>query len=61
MQPSENRRDTVRIELTREQREQVRGATGRDTVAVELTLQELEERIAPGWTNNHNEILLADR
>jgi hypothetical protein len=36
-----------RIELTPEQRAQVRSATGQDAEAVELTIEELEERIAP--------------
>jgi hypothetical protein len=36
-----------RIELTSEQKAQVRGATGMDAEAVELSVEELEERIAP--------------
>ena len=36
-----------RIELTPEQRAQVRNATGKDAEAVELSVEELEERIAP--------------
>jgi hypothetical protein len=71
---SANEKDVVRIELTEEQRAQVKRATGRDGEAVELTVQELEERIAPfgvGYdaggpelgrlASNHNETLLTDR
>ena len=36
-----------RIELTPEQKAQVRNQTGKDAEAVELTVEELEERIAP--------------
>ncbi len=36
-----------RIELTPEQKAQVRNETGKDAEAVELTVEELEERIAP--------------
>ena len=36
-----------RIELTPEQKDKVRNATGRDAEAVELSVEELEERIAP--------------
>jgi hypothetical protein len=37
----------VRIELTDEQRNQIRKETGKDVAAVEFTAEELEERIAP--------------
>jgi len=67
----QNRREkeTVRLELTEKQREQVRSATGRDGEAIELTVQELEERIAPSGFGdapgrlaaNHNETFLTDR
>jgi hypothetical protein len=36
-----------RIELTPEQKTQIRTATGKDAVAVELSVEELEERIVP--------------
>lgn len=36
-----------RIELTPEQKERVRAATGKNAEAVELSVEELEERIAP--------------
>ena len=39
--------ETVRLELTPEQKEFVKKQTGKDADAVELSVQELEERIAP--------------
>jgi hypothetical protein len=45
-------RDSVRLNLTPSQREQVRQATNRDVEAIEFTPEELEQRIAPaklGW------------
>ncbi len=38
---------TVRIELTDEQKEQIKKSSGRDVEAVNLSLEALEERIAP--------------
>ena len=40
-------KDQFRIELTAEQKAQVRDATGKEAEAVELSVEELEERIAP--------------
>lgn len=40
-------KDPVRIELTKEQQDTIREATGKDAEALELTAEELEERIAP--------------
>ena len=40
-------KDSIRINLTPEQRELVRKSTGKNAEALELTAQELEERIAP--------------
>jgi uncharacterized small protein (DUF1192 family) len=37
----------IRIELTPEQKAEVRNATGKEAEAVELSVEELEERIAP--------------
>ena len=37
----------VRIDLTNEQKEQVKAATEKTVDAIELTVQELEARIAP--------------
>ena len=39
--------DVIRIDLTTEQKEQVKAATEKDAAAIELTVQELESRIAP--------------
>lgn len=56
--PHDAGRDIVRVDLTPSQREQVKSATGRDAVAIELTIDELEQRIAPRLSANHNETLL---
>lgn len=42
-----NPQETVRIELTDEQKQQLRERTGQDANAIEFSVQELEERIAP--------------
>ena len=39
--------EIVRIDLTNEQKEQVKAATEKNVEAIELTVQELEARIAP--------------
>ena len=39
--------DVIRIDLTNEQKEQVKAATEQSVEAIELTVQELEARIAP--------------
>jgi hypothetical protein len=39
--------EIVRIDLTSEQKEQVKAATDQNVEAIELTVQELEARIAP--------------
>jgi hypothetical protein len=39
--------DIVRIDLTNEQKEQVKAVTEKNVDAIELTVQELEARIAP--------------
>ena len=43
-----NPKEQFRIQLTPEQKEQVRRRTGKDAEAIELSVEELEERIAPG-------------
>jgi len=43
----EDRKNQFRIELTPDQKNQVRHATGKDAEAVELSVEVLEERIAP--------------
>lgn len=42
-----NAKDSFRIDLTPEQKNTVRSATGKDAEAVELSVEELEARIAP--------------
>ena len=45
---SDNKESSVvRIDLTPEQKEQVKAATEKSAEAIELTVQELESRIAP--------------
>ena len=39
--------EIVRIDLTNDQKEQVKAATDQNVEAIELTVQELEARIAP--------------
>jgi hypothetical protein len=42
----------VQIELTPEQREQLKKAAGKDVPAVKIQIEELEARAAPGnWSN----------
>jgi hypothetical protein len=54
---------TIRIEVTPEQREQIKAETGRSASTIELTVEELEARIPPieiRIAANHNETLLVD-
>ena len=44
---SDNDNEIVRIDLTTEQKAQVKNATEKSAEAIELTVQELEARIAP--------------
>jgi hypothetical protein len=46
-------KEPFRIQLTPEQKSQVKNATGKEAEAVELSVEELEERIAPGYTKPH--------
>jgi len=39
--------DHLRIELTKEQQDQIKEATGQQVDAVELSVEELEQRVAP--------------
>ncbi len=41
------KKETIRIELTDEQKQQIKDASGQDVQALEITSQELEQRIAP--------------
>ena len=40
-------KDSFRIDLTPDQKDTIRKATGKDAEAVELSVEELEARIAP--------------
>ena len=42
-----SKQETIRLELTKEQKAQVKAATGKEVGEVELSVMELEERIAP--------------
>ena len=44
---SQNENEIIRIDLTAEQKVQVKNATEKSADAIELTVQELEARIAP--------------
>ena len=39
--------EPVRIELTDEQKAQIKDATGKEASAIELSAEELEERVSP--------------
>ena len=39
--------NSIKLELTPEQRNQIREATGKDANVIEFTVEELEERISP--------------
>ena len=41
------KKERIRIELTDEQKKQVKDASGEEVTALEFTPQELEQRIAP--------------
>ena len=43
----ENQHPRIRLELTDEQRKQIKETSGKDVASLEFTAQELEERIAP--------------
>ena len=43
---------SITLNLTPEQREEIRKATGKLTDTLELSIMELEERIAPGFTTH---------
>jgi len=43
----EKPKQRIRIELTAEQKKQIKEASGEDVQAIEPTAQELEDRIAP--------------
>ncbi|HKW48664.1 MAG TPA: hypothetical protein VJN70_14545 [Gemmatimonadaceae bacterium] len=39
--------DRLRIELTQEQQDQIKRASGKELQAIELNVEELEQRVAP--------------
>lgn len=43
----DDKRPSVRIELTSEQKKQIKDASGQEVGALEFTQEELEQRIAP--------------
>ena len=48
----------ITIRLTEEQRAAIKGECGLDTETLDLYMEELEERIAPRLSSNHNQNLL---
>ena len=42
-----DQKNPIRIELTEEQKKQIRNVTGKDAAAIEFSAEELEERVAP--------------
>ena len=51
---SDSEKDIVRIDLTTEQKDQIKAATEKSAEAIELTVQELEARIAPRALFTHD-------
>jgi hypothetical protein len=49
--PKKDENEIVRIDLTTEQKEQIKEVTDKNAEAIELTVQELEARIAPMYLN----------
>jgi len=43
----ESEKPRIRIELTEEQKQKIKQASGEEISVIEFTMQELEERIAP--------------
>lgn len=50
----------IRINLTQDQKDSLKAATGKTADTIELTVQELEARIAPRLSANHNDTMLLD-
>ena len=44
---SDEKRKSIRIELTAEQKRQIKEASGEDVSTLEFTAEQLEQRIAP--------------
>jgi hypothetical protein len=58
--PTPTPSNIVRIDLTASQQKQVEAKTGQRADAIELTVAELEERITPRISFNHNEAFLSE-
>ena len=43
----QNEKEVIRIDLTKQQKDQVKQEIGKDAEAIELTAEELESRITP--------------
>ena len=43
----QNEKEVIRIDLTKQQKDQVKKEIGKDAEAIELTAEELETRITP--------------
>lgn len=54
-----NKRDSIRIELTSEQQQQIEAFSGHQITALELDGQELEQRIAPTSAPSISEITVS--
>jgi hypothetical protein len=55
---AKNEKAIVRIDLTPEQQDRIRAATGKSIEALQISADELEQRIAPQLAANHNETML---
>jgi hypothetical protein len=55
---AQNEKTVVRIDLTPEQQDRIKTATGKSIEALQMSAEDLEQRIAPGLALNHNETFL---
>jgi hypothetical protein len=55
---AQDAKQIVRLELNDRQKRQVAAATGLAGEFIELTVEELEDRVMPRLSSNHNETLL---
>ena len=55
---AQNEKAVVRIDLTPEQQDRIKAATGKNIEALQMSPEDLEQRIAPSLTSNHNETFL---
>lgn len=54
-----SKRDSIRIELTSDQQQQIKAFSGHEIAALELDGQELEQRIAPTSAPSLSEIVIS--